>query len=69
MPETREDSVYLAKLAEQAERYEGTSIERDSLACRFRTGAQHLKAGAQPLKAGTQHLKAGADNFILSRHE
>jgi hypothetical protein len=23
MPETREDSVYLAKLAEQAERYEG----------------------------------------------
>jgi hypothetical protein len=24
MPESREDSVYLAKLAEQAERYEGT---------------------------------------------
>ena len=23
MPESREDSVYLAKLAEQAERYEG----------------------------------------------
>jgi hypothetical protein len=26
MPETREDSVYLAKLAEQAERYEGASL-------------------------------------------
>ena len=25
MPESREDSVYLAKLAEQAERYEGKS--------------------------------------------
>ena len=24
MPDSREDSVYLAKLAEQAERYEGT---------------------------------------------
>jgi hypothetical protein len=24
MPESREDSVYLAKLAEQAERYEGS---------------------------------------------
>jgi hypothetical protein len=26
MPESREDSVYLAKLAEQAERYEGASL-------------------------------------------
>jgi len=26
MPETREDSVYLAKLAEQAERYEGERV-------------------------------------------
>ncbi len=26
MPESREDSVYLAKLAEQAERYEGMDI-------------------------------------------
>jgi hypothetical protein len=26
MPESREDSVYLAKLAEQAERYEGTRL-------------------------------------------
>jgi hypothetical protein len=26
MSQTREDSVYLAKLAEQAERYEGTRI-------------------------------------------
>jgi hypothetical protein len=26
MPESREDSVYLAKLAEQAERYEGTHL-------------------------------------------
>ena len=26
MTESREDSVYLAKLAEQAERYEGESI-------------------------------------------
>lgn len=28
MPESREDSVYLAKLAEQAERYEGQSSYR-----------------------------------------
>ncbi len=28
MPESREDSVYLAKLAEQAERYEGWSLVR-----------------------------------------
>jgi 14-3-3 protein epsilon len=28
MPETREDSVYLAKLAEQAERYEGQSVSK-----------------------------------------
>lgn len=26
MPESREDSVYLAKLAEQAERYEGSFL-------------------------------------------
>jgi hypothetical protein len=26
MPESREDSVYLAKLAEQAERYEGARL-------------------------------------------
>ena len=26
MPETREDSIYLAKLAEQAERYEGAYL-------------------------------------------
>ena len=28
MPDSREDSVYLAKLAEQAERYEGPSATR-----------------------------------------
>lgn len=28
MSETREDSVYLAKLAEQAERYEGECLMR-----------------------------------------
>jgi hypothetical protein len=44
MPESREDSVYLAKLAEQAERYEG---EFPSSPCRaithitFRDGREH----------------------------
>ena len=33
MPETREDSVYLAKLAEQAERYEGTCTDRARCRC------------------------------------
>ena len=30
MSESREDSVYLAKLAEQAERYEGASAVRST---------------------------------------
>jgi hypothetical protein len=33
MPESREDSVYLAKLAEQAERYEGAVLRCWIFAC------------------------------------
>ena len=48
MPETREDSVYLAKLAEQAERYEGAharSMHARLLTCGHRDGGEHEAGG------------------------